>query len=123
EFDLGLHEPYFPLEEELTFQALSLALTTFTKEVWPEFQNVTEGAVLYRGSSDFHTFFLWTEKQELNWEEWKLGKALNEEHHWKRLFCAEMFVTSFQMLAHRLPDEMPLFLALAPPQSGTPAEK
>jgi len=46
EFDLGLHEPYFPLEDELHFQALSAALTHFTQEIWPKVS--TTKAILYR---------------------------------------------------------------------------
>jgi len=46
EFSLGLDAPYFPLEEELRFQALSLALTKFAKEIWPQFEKKTKSAVL-----------------------------------------------------------------------------
>src|SRR5579872_6498476 len=38
EFHLGLDEPYFPLEDEMRFQALSLALQRFTQEIWPNVQ-------------------------------------------------------------------------------------
>ncbi len=118
EFDLGLHEPYFPLEDELHFQALSTALTHFTKEVWPRFPEAK--GILYRGSADFSAFFKWSEQQEENFALW-LGER-PAETHLKRLFCAEAFITYFQMLAHRLPDEMPLTLVLNPKNTGTLAE-
>ena len=70
-FDLGLEDPCFPLEDEMHFQALSLALTKFTQEVWPLFQERTEGAVLYRGTADFDAYFRWTERQRENWGIWR----------------------------------------------------
>jgi hypothetical protein len=110
EFDLGLNEPYFPLEDELYFNALSAALTHFTKEFWP--LHPESKGILYRGSADFSRFFKWTETQEANYLNWKEDLPVEDEAHSKRLFCAEAFMTYFQMLAHKLPDEMPLKLIL-----------
>lgn len=120
EFDLGLHEPYFPLEDELNFQSLCAGLNHFAKEVWPRFPE--SKAILYRGSADFSTFFRWSESQEANYKIWKEERPIAPEAHLKRLFCAEAFVTYFQMLAHRLPDELPLMLILDPKNTGTVAE-
>lgn len=77
-FNLGLEDPHFPLDDELRFSALALALQQFTKEVWPQFQEQTLGLCLYRGiiASD-------------RWAE---------------------FAMYFQMLAHKLPDEAPIWL-------------
>lgn len=122
EFDLGLNAPFFPLEDELRFNSLSLALSSFTKEVWPLFQDATAGAVLYRGSADFSSFFKWTERQEANWQVWKEGRPDSGESHMRRLFCAETFAAYFQMLAHKLPDELPLTLALDATEIGTGAQ-
>lgn len=120
EFDLGLQEPYFPLEDELHFQALCAALAHFTKEVWHRFPQ--SKAILYRGSADFSSFFRWTEGQQANYETWKGGRPPAAEGHLKRLFCAEAFVTYFQMLAHRLPDELPIALVLDAENTGSLAE-
>ena len=120
EFDLGLHDPYFPLEDELHFQALSLGLTHFTKTVWPK--HPESRAILYRGNGDFGAFFSWSEAQEANYLTWKEERPEALEAHLKRLFCAEAFVTYFQMLAHRLPDELPLTLVLDVKHTGSLAE-
>jgi hypothetical protein len=120
EFDLGLHDPYFPLEDELHFQALSASLTHFTNQLWPRFTEAK--AILYRGSADFSLFFRSSEAQEANYLMWKEGRPSGSEEHLKRLFCAEAFVTYFQMLAHRLPDELPLTLILDPKNTGTLAQ-
>jgi hypothetical protein len=120
EFDLGLNDPYFPLEDELYFQSLSAALTHFSKDIWPKYLGI-EG-VLYRGSADFSAFFSWTEKQLTNYETWKQERLINDERHLKRMFCAEAFVAYFQMLAHRLPDEMPLKIILDSKGMESPAK-
>jgi hypothetical protein len=120
EFDLGLSSPYFPLEDELTFQALSLSLTTFSKELWPLFQEATEGVCLYRGSADFSSFFTWTEKQQALWSQWCQERPEGKEEHLRRLFCADAFAFYFQMLSHRLPDELPISLSLEVKECGIP---
>lgn len=123
EFSLGLDAPYFPLEEELRFQALSLALTKFAKEIWPQFEKKTKSAVLYRGSADFSLFFKWSETLEANFEKWKEGRLLANDEHLRRVFCLESFVAYFQMLAHKLPDELSLVLEFEGEGLGTLAER
>lgn len=110
QLDLGLEMPYFPLEEEMQFHALELALSKFTKEVWPVYQERTLGAILYRGHADFNTYFSWTERQIENWNLWNEERPRVKENHLKRLFCADAFAHYFQMLSHVLPDEIPLYL-------------
>jgi len=122
EFDLGLSAPHYPLEDELRFQTLSLGLAAFTKEVWPQFEKGTAGALLYRGAADFSSFFSWTDKQQENWTRWKEGRLDGEEAHLRRLFCAEAFAAYFQMLAHKLPDELPLTLHLNAAEIGSLAQ-
>ena len=122
-FDLGLEDPFFPLEDPMHFQALSLALSKFTQEIWPRFQERTVGAVLYRGTADFSAFFSWTDKQKENFREWKLERPPASEAHLRRLFAADAFVYYFQMLAHRLPDELSLYLLLGASGMGTLSER
>ncbi len=108
------------LEDELYFNALAMGLTHFTREVWPRFPS--SKAILYRGEADFSKNFLWTERQEANFLEWKADKPVGDEALQKRLFCAEVHVAYFQMLAHKLPDELPLILHLEAKETGTLAE-
>jgi hypothetical protein len=120
EFDLGLNDPYFSLEDELHFNALARALSHFHETVFPNHPNCS--AVLYRGPADFSRYFLWTELQRANFERWKEEMPALSESHLKRLFCASSFVHYFQMLAHKLPDEMPIKIILDPSDCGTLAE-
>jgi hypothetical protein len=94
-------------------------LSHFGKEVWPK--HPVKG-VLYRGSADFSRHFVWSEKQLANFEEWQEGQSAHEETHLKRLFTAEAFVAYFQMLAHKLPDEMELIIRLDASNTGTLAQ-
>jgi hypothetical protein len=121
EFDLGLDAPYFPLEDELSFQALSLSLSTFTQELWPLFQDSTEGICLYRGSIDFSAHFTWTERQQAHWKERLQGRSDHE--FLRRLFCADAFSSYFQMLSHQLPDSLPITLIFSLEGCGTLAQK
>lgn len=101
----GLEGPFYPLDDELRFEALSLALRQFSKDVWPQFQEKTCSVCLYRASADFHEFFSWTERQQSNFKAWLEEEGLTESLVSKRLFAAEAFAIYFQMLSHRIPDE------------------
>ncbi len=120
-FDLGLEDPFFPIDDAMHFESLKMALQKFTKELWPNFQERTKGAVLYRGSADFSSSFSWTENQLENLETWKKGKESTP--HLLRLFTADAFVHYFQMLVFSLPDELPVFLFLDAAIKGSLAEK
>jgi len=109
-FRLGLEHPFFPLEDELRFQSLSLALTQFSKEVWPEFQDTSFGLCLYRGSADLPPVFSWTERQKEAYAAWIADEELADDGSAKQSFCLEAFAVYFQMLSHRLPDEANVFL-------------
>jgi hypothetical protein len=122
-FDLGLESPFFPIDEEMRFQSLGLALERFSKEIWPRFEKRIEGAILYRGALDFSPFYAWTDKQLQNFEVWKQNRPSMAEKQLKRLFCADAFVHYFQMLSHKLPDELPIHLMLDASGEGSLAEK
>jgi hypothetical protein len=122
EFDLGLDCPFFPIDDELHFSSLKLALARFTKEIWPLYAERTTHAILYRGSADFASFFQWSEAQEENWHAWKKMRPEAPDAHLRRLFCADAFAHYFQMLAHALPDELPLTLHFDTSGCGTAAE-
>lgn len=123
EFDLGLNAPYFPIDDELQFSSLKLALARFAKDVWPLYSERTSHGILYRGSADFASFFQWSGGQEENWLVWKKMRPEASEAHMRRLFCADAFAHYFQMLAHALPDELPLTLHFDTKGCGTAAEK
>lgn len=122
-FELGLEDLYFPLEDEMRFESLRLALEKFSREIWPKFQDRTQGVILYQGTADFSLKFLWTERQETNWSLWLQERPNGSEKHLKRLFCADAFVHYFQMLSYRLPDELPAYLFLDGSGIGTLAER
>lgn len=122
EFDLGLTVPYFPVDDELAFSSLRLALSTFTKKLWPLYSERTEGGILYRGSADFASTFHWSASQEENWILWKQDRKEADLLHLRRLFCADVFANYFQMLSHALPDELKLSLHFTVAGCGSLAE-
>lgn len=106
EFQLGLESPFFPLGDELRFESLSAALKHFTQTVWPKYKEQSLGGILFRGSAEFQTHFLWTDQQKENERLWIEEKGCSD----RELFCADAFAAYFQLLAHRLPDDLPLVL-------------
>lgn len=121
EFDLGLHLPHFPIEDQLHFSTLAASLKHFTDTVWPV--HPVETVTLYRGSADFSKYFVWSEGLEANFQDFKKSMQISDEAHLKRLFCANVFVYYFQMLAHRLPDAVSIKLILENGECGTKAQK
>ncbi len=121
--DLGLEEGFFPLEDEMRFQSLTLALEKFGKEIWPRFQDKTKGVILYRGNADFSLRFSWSERQQENWKLWLEERPPAPIDHQRRLFCADAFAHYFQMLSHKLPDELPIYLFLDGSNAGTLAQR
>ncbi len=110
---LGLESPFFSLEDPMLFHSLTLALKQWTQDVWGPFSSQISGVLFYCGSADFASSFLWTEKALKNFEIWQKARPqyVNlPSEHLQRLFCADTFVHYFQMLAHSLPDEVPIHL-------------
>lgn len=123
---LGLEAPFFPLEDPMHFQSLSFGLKQWTQDVRESFALQIEGVVFYCGSADFRSSFLWTEKALQNFDIWKRERPYYKDfsaEHLERLFCADTFVHYFQMLAHSLPDEVPIHLWLDARGLGSLAEK
>lgn len=118
ELDLGRY-----LEDELSTQAICLALSFFSREFYPHFAAQTEAISLYRGTANFASLFSWNERQQEKWELWKKERPASREKHLKRLFCADMWVFYFQRFAQHLPDEVPLLFQLNAEGCGTRAEK
>ncbi len=105
-FLFDLEAPFFPLTDELHFQSLALACKHFSQTIWPRYQEQSLGGILYQGSADLLSHFLWNDIQKTNYEAWT---ALNKNAH-PQFFCADALSSYCQLLAHHLPDELPLVL-------------
>lgn len=107
-FDFGLEKPFFPLLDDLHFQSLLAACKHFSKTIWPSYKDQSIGGILIQGSADFSSNFLWNDAQKESQKEWQTLHPNSHPH----LFCADAFSSYFQLLAHSLPDELPLVLCL-----------
>jgi hypothetical protein len=105
--NLGLESPFYPLDDEMRFQAATLAMSRFSEQVWPYFQESTDFICLYRGTADFLPFFSWSERQLTDFERFQEEE---DQTTAKSSFAAESFAIYFQMLSHRLPDEAKVLL-------------
>jgi hypothetical protein len=71
QIDLGLFsELQFPLSDQTQFLSLCLALEHFRDQIWPHFQDHTEGLCLYKGSPDFTHLIPWEKVLENNLISW-----------------------------------------------------
>ncbi|HAB98707.1 MAG TPA: hypothetical protein DCE71_02660 [Parachlamydiales bacterium] len=105
-FVFDLEAPFFPLTDEQRFQALALACKHFSQTIWPLYKEQSLGGILFQGSADFHSHFLWNDLQKTNYETWT---EQNKNAH-PQFFCADALSSYCQLLAHHLPDELPLVL-------------
>ncbi len=105
ELRLGLSEPFFPIDDEMRLSELCLVLKHFSDQIYPIFEDATFGVALYRGPLDLTERFFWSERQKENYAAWK------EENKGSSpaFFCLDTLAAYFQLLAHKLPDSLPVF--------------
>lgn len=116
EINLGLFDQLkLPLESQTQFLSLTLSLEHFRDTLWKEFSYHSIGLILYRGSADFSQFFQDDSDQLGHFEEW-----LNEHFSTKyknrselaAFFFRDVAVEYLSLLAMRLPEFIPAYLAL-----------
>lgn len=120
--DLGLFESLQqPLTNQGQFLTLTLSLEHFRDSLWQEFKDCTLGVSLFRGDADFRKGFSWDSHQEENFMTWLQENCSIDASGWDeieerepliRLFCRDVSVEYLNLLAGRLPDNLPLFLFL-----------
>lgn len=141
EIDLGLiNSLNQPLSNTTQFLALSLSIEHFCKTLWKEFYQQSVGLCLYRGKADYSQAYPWDEDQTLNLQAWirelysdadlfvtETGievadftsltpSKMEATPHGKMLlkyFCRDAVGEYLDLLAARVPDNIPLFLMLA----------
>lgn len=98
--DLGLFSRLkFPLENEMQFQSLGIALTHFRDHIWPRVAQKSLGVVLYEGGIDFTRGF----PGEIDWSATKAAQ---------QNACAAACVEYLGMLQDFLSDLIPVFVML-----------
>lgn len=103
---LGLFENLaHPISNHSQFATLSLSIEHFLESVWKNFRSNTLGISIYRGTADFSIRFPWDEIQEENFFSASSCKS-------KALFCRDVGLEYLELLASRLPDDLPVFLFL-----------
>lgn len=127
DMQLGLIEGLAkPLANQAQFLSLTLSLEHFRDTLWKEFKTETRGISIFRGSADFSHDFPWDHQQEHNLKAWlqetegshlvslpvdQLQSHVEGQHR-VRLFCRDVAVEYFALLATRLPDSLAAYLYL-----------
>ncbi len=113
------------LTDQSQFLSLTLALEHFRDSLWKEFKDQTLGLTFFRGSVDFSDGFNWDESQEQNLKNWLQeikwpGKSMIHFSEWRqtegqqltRLYCRNVAIEYFMLLASCLPDHLSVYLFL-----------
>ncbi|MEX0962161.1 MAG: hypothetical protein WDZ28_04835 [Simkaniaceae bacterium] len=94
-FDFGINSLNFSLTDELTFRSLSLAIETFTQNLYPKFKDKTFGVILFEGDADLTENFRWNEQ---------LKEACKNES--PRRFCLSALSEYLHQLSASFPDDI-----------------
>ena len=128
EIDLGLFSKLpHSLSHQTQFLSLCLSMDHFRDVIWKEFQDHSIGVCLYKGPLDFMPAFPWDEQQDENLKGW-LEDANIETSTYKKeelittktgrrllqLFCSDACTNLLNLLAARVPEEIPYFACLDP---------
>ena len=98
--DLGLFARLkFPLDNEMQFQSLGIALAHFRDQIWPQVAQKSLGVVIYEGGIDFTRSF----PGEIDWSVSKSEQQIS---------CAAVCVEYLGMLQDFLSDLIPVFVML-----------
>lgn len=97
ELQLGLEEKEFPIHDEGVFEALGKALKYFRERVFSLFSHNSIGAAIYRGPLDLSSIFSSNETSQ------------NEPSFEKKEYYLDLYATYFQVLAHKMPDDLPIY--------------
>lgn len=100
-------KPLF-IQDASCFFSFGLWIEELLGKFWATFKDNTLAFVVFRGVVDFSSYFIWTEQQELLYQE-KLGEypSLKEEEV-RSFFAADLFSEYLQRLCSFLPDTTPV---------------
>ncbi len=123
----------FPLDHEMQFKSLCLALEHFVTDLWKEYEDCTLGVFFYRGPLNFSRKFPWDQVQRNHWQEW-LREGFKEVEEFNQetglqltsfaecspdlvptlaaLFCQDVGANYLSMLSQKLPDKLKAYLCL-----------
>lgn len=111
DLDLGLFAHLsLPWSDEGQLHALAFSLDRFQEILWSPFREATIGVSLYRGSSDFRRYFIWTEEEKETLYKWLEGKPLTEDL--EKVFCQQRAIEYLKLLSSSLSEAISLFILL-----------
>ena len=110
-WEVELSFPKKPLfiQDSTHFFSLGLWLKEISQKLYAPLSENTLGVVLFKGSADFSSYFLWTEQQELLFQE-RLGEQPSlSPKLCKFFFSADVLAEYLQRLCSFLPDSLLAF--------------
>lgn len=112
ELDFGLDKKPLFIQDTSCFFSFGLWMEEFIGKFWDLFKSNTLALILFRGTVDFSSYFIWTEQQELLYQEKLIEYPLLEEKDVRSFFAADLFSEYLQRLCSFLPDTLPVICLL-----------
>ncbi|MBS0628589.1 MAG: hypothetical protein JSS09_10345, partial [Verrucomicrobia bacterium] len=104
-------KPLF-IQDSSCFFSFGLWMEEFLGRFWDCFKNNTLALIVFRGTVNFASYFVWTEQQELLYQEKLVEYPSLEERDVRSFFAADLFLEYLQRLCSFLPDMLPVICLL-----------
>lgn len=112
EFDFSWDKKPLFIQDASYFFSVGLWIGEFLEKFWIPFKESTLAFILFRGEIDLSSYFIWTEQQELLYQEKLIEYPSLEENDIRSFFAADVFSEYLQRLCSFLPDEAPVMCLL-----------
>ncbi|MES2200250.1 MAG: hypothetical protein V4489_08805, partial [Chlamydiota bacterium] len=121
ELDFFLDKKPIFIQDTSRFFSFGLWIEELLEKFLIPFKENTLAMVLFRGGVDFASYFVWTEQQELLYQEKLAEYPSLEEKDVRSFFAADIFSEYLQRLCSFLPDALPVMCLLDVASLKSPA--
>ncbi len=112
EFDFSFDKKPLFIQDASSFFSFGLWIGEFLEKFWTSFKENTLAFIVFRGEVNFSSYFVWTEQQELLYQEKLIEYPSLEEGDVRSFFAVDVFSEYLQRLCSFLPDTLPVICLL-----------
>jgi len=109
ELELPFSQKPLFIQDSSYFFSLGLWLKDLSQKLYTPLSEHTLGVILFKGTADFASYFLWTEQQEILFQERLAEQPSLSPKLSKFFFSADVLAEYFQRLCSFLPDSLLAF--------------
>ena len=112
ELDFSFDKKPLFIQDASCFFSFGLWIGELLERFWTSFKENTLAFVLFRGEVNFSSYFIWTEQQELLYQEKLTEYPSLAEEDVRSFFAVDVFSEYLQRLCSFLPDTLPVICLL-----------